>query len=151
MAERRREKKGTAKLLKAFALLLLLLAGIVTLARGAFLIHRPIVPFPESAVLSGRGEKFFFGWSYRDPGLAGLFSRIEVSLPRGEIVLLAIPPGRHDPGWLHVMALYFLPHQYTIAVLEQVPGGPLPAGVTVVAIDSSGNFRIMRRRGAASP
>jgi len=83
-----------------------LVAGVIVARSAALLGGRPI--------LTGRGERRFFGWAYREPALQARLSRAAVGARYGEAICMRDPAGAVDPGWLRMIAIYYFPEQITL-------------------------------------
>jgi len=119
---------------RALCLLLLALALAATAVRG--------VRLARGEALTAHGERLWFGWAYRHPGLAAQLAQARAGLAAGETVWLAVAATPDQARWLRVMARYHLPEQEPGGVLE--PGAAPPAAGTVVAVDLTG-------RGGSAP
>jgi hypothetical protein len=121
---------------RAICAVLLALALAATAARAARLAG--------GEVLTAHGERAWFGWAYRHPGLAAQLARARDDLAPGETVYLAVAASPDQARWLRVMARYHLPEQELGGILE--PGAAPPGPGRVVAVELDGASRAGRGR-----
>src|SRR5690349_8535836 len=68
-----------------------------------------------SLELDGRDERTWFGWAYRKPRIALLYSSLRPRLVPGERLMVEAPASS-SPLWAGVMGLYYLPEQLVTGV-----------------------------------
>ena len=110
---------------RALCLVLLALALTTTAARA--------VRLAGGDALSAHGERLWFRWAYRHPGVAAQLARARPLLAEGETLYLQVAANPDQVRWLRVMARYHLPEQELGGILE--PGAAPPAPGTVVPVD----------------
>lgn len=93
----------------------LVLVAAVTLVRG--------VQTSGGDLLTGGGERQYYGWAAGDPRLEERLAAAAPSLPPAAGVRLIVPAGT-EPGWATFRGLYHLPQQRLLGV--STPGDPPP-------------------------
>jgi hypothetical protein len=92
------------------------LLGVVLALMATVIVGRGFALLRHGAVPGAHGERRWYRWAFREPGLPALFSRVEQQLHPGERVILVISRPIEDRAWWLSMAQYYLPAQWVTDV-----------------------------------
>lgn len=97
----------------------------------------------EHVTLDAHGERAWFSWAMRSPGVVPLLTRAAGDLSSGEAVWICVLDPALDPAWVRVMANYALSRQCVIGAGR----APWPARLSRVELGPGARVRVARRTG----